>query len=138
MIGPFNRPPAFFGVRFRFRPWSPDDDDEQENNEEDAKEDGGGNQAEAVPAIVPEPGGESSLQEENTGNFVTVRFELYEADPSQMWIEVATNYFVREPIMLDDLALVEKNIMHTFQFATENCKKFLDQFDPPVTDTTGG
>lgn len=137
-VDPFGRPPTFFGVRFRFQPWSSTDQDNDEEDVEngDSGEDGpsSGTSSMAVdqpPTELPAPPAVEAR------GHVTVRFEPYDADPSQVWIEVAAMHFAPEPIMIADLSFVEKNILETWQFAADNCKKFLDQFDPQ-TDITGG
>jgi hypothetical protein len=111
-IGPFGRPPAFFGVRFRFQPWSPPDEDEDEADEEhevNAQE--AGNEAavshppgENLPATIEEADDDETAEAIEARDYVTVRFEPYSEDPSQVWIEVAAGYFAQdEPIRLADL-----------------------------------
>jgi hypothetical protein len=145
-IAPFGRPPTFFGVRFRFAPWRPGEDADDEDGENEA---GDENALEsAAPQADPPTAGEAApvdsgnesgaiQQVEEGRGFVTVRFEPYSEDPSQVWIEVAANYIAPEPIRLDDLSIVEQNILETCRFSTDNCKRFLDQFDPQV-DSPGG
>ena len=95
-IEPFERPPSFFGVRFRFGP-----------------------------AVVDADGNEETHE-----NFASVRFETYSEDPSQVWMEVAATYlFVPVPATLEDTAHVMEHIQESYEFLTERCKAFLDQFD---------
>ena len=139
-IVPFGRPPAFFGVRFRFQPWSPDEEDDPDAEGQES------GVAEAEPAASSSAPGEQEGQAEAEGSgeevaeargYVTVRFEPYSADPSQVWIEVASSYIAEEPITPSDLSFVERNLLETCRFATDNCKKFLDQFDPQTTPEDG-
>jgi hypothetical protein len=132
-ILPFGRPPAFFGVRFRFQPWSPNEEEDPETQEQEA--DVAENEP-SVPSSSPSEQ-EAPAETDDPGEpateargFVTVRFEPYSADPSQVWIEVASSYIAEEPIVPADLSVVKRNLLETCRFATDNCKRFLDQFDP--------
>jgi len=101
-IEPFERPPSFFGVRFRFGP-----------------------------ALIATENGAITEHE----GFVTVRFETYSNDPSQVWMEVLAQYvpLVQEnaPATLESVALFQANIQNAYEFLTEKCKAFLDQYDKP-------
>jgi hypothetical protein len=125
-IAPFGRPPAFFGVRFRFQPWSPEEDEDSQTPDAEAAEvegtDPPGGQVEQdVPAerdVPVESAGESEPTTEARG-YLTVRFEPYQADPSQVWIEVAATYLAQDLMTPDEFSIVETNIRETFTFATE-------------------
>lgn len=142
-IGPFGRPPKFFGVRFRFEPWEPQDELGEEDDEIDdaiaeSAQSGEPNEGEALgkDSAIDETDELDNIPQLIGGRgFVTVRFEPYNEDPSQLWIEVAANYLADEPITLENLSIVRKNILETCQFATDNCKRFLDQFDPTTPNS---
>ncbi|MHC4399593.1 MAG: hypothetical protein ACYTG0_07930 [Planctomycetota bacterium] len=101
-IAPFQRPPSFFGVRFRFGPVILETDEDENTHIE---------------------------------NFASVRFETYEEDPSQVWMEVATTYpLVHVPPMLGDAERIVANIRESYEFLAMRCKEFLDQFDTREED----
>nr|MBA2514608.1 hypothetical protein [Solirubrobacterales bacterium] len=60
--------------------------------------------------------------------YMTLRYETYSKDIKKVWMEVDANY-IEDVIEISNVALIKKNILDTCQFATENAKKFLDQFD---------
>jgi hypothetical protein len=105
-IEPFGRPPAFFGVRFRFPPASFMEDGEDKS--EQGKED-----------------------DSQTEDFSAVRFETYSEDQSKVWMEVSSNRFFQSLLDVsgDGLGEIESGIRTSYRFLTENCKDFLDQFD---------
>jgi hypothetical protein len=120
-IGPFGRPPSFFGVRFRFSPHFEVENSlpEQEGND---------------PAAFPVQESEAEKEAEGTvkevhKGFLTVRFETYSKDPKQVWIEVAASY--PGVFHVGDLEEITANVRETYNFLVENCKGFLDQFDKP-------
>jgi hypothetical protein len=113
-INPFERPPSYFGVRFRFEPQFADDNDKDEDDENDN------------PIMKP-----STDQGEliHTG-FMQARFETYSKDKTQVWIEVTATYpevFIPET----DLEKIVQNIKQTYDFLSVKCKAFIDQFDSP-------
>lgn len=63
-IAPFNRPPQFFGIRFRFPPYE---------------------------IVQEETEGEGEVEGKN--DFTTVRFETWAKDVEQVWIETAMMTF---------------------------------------------
>ena len=140
-IAPFGRPPTFFGVRFRFDPWSPDEEPDSDATENETTDHDVSEIAEDDPPGAGEAedaDDEDAIQQVTEGRgFLTVRFEPYTEDPRQMWVEVAANYIAPEPIIITDLSIMERNILETCRFATDNCKRFLDQFDPQA-DSPGG
>lgn len=110
-IQPFERPPCHFGVRFRFPP----------------------------AAIVIKNGEGETTQ--THGNYATVRFETYEDDPTRVWMEVASEYLLYpNEIGLDDSDKVTEHIRHSYDFLTDQCVQFLNQFDEALSDgnTTEG
>jgi len=115
-IGPFDRPPSFFGLRFRFPP-ALVCRDERENNDGDLTD-------ELLKRAVAE-----GRVEEKSG-FVTLRFESYVRDPHKVWMEVAASYPQSdEPLTIADTERIVRNIRESYQFLTGNGKRFLDQFD---------
>ena len=114
-IEPFERSPSFFGVRFRFGPTivAPRDDSEANHD---------GNVTEVVPNV-------EDSQPATHDSFASMRFETYDKDISQVWMEVAATYFGEMPITLDNIQPVVDNIRNTYQFLAERGKRFLDQFD---------
>ena len=117
-ISPFERPPAYFGVRFRFPPLIAVD-------HEDAETDN--------PMI-----GQAEVQEEEHKGFITLRFETYDKDLKQVWMEVAAMYPFPEPVSLPEhLDAITRNVTDTYHFLAEKGKKFLDQFDVQGIDDGG-
>ena len=111
-IDPFERPPSYFGLRFRFSPHF------EEVSEETA--------AEEKKAIERRGASAEHFREVHKG-FCAVRFETYHKDLKQIWMEVASSY----PGQFSVAAVqdISANIRNTYQFLTEKCKNFLDQFD---------
>lgn len=69
-------------------------------------------------------------------DFVTVRFETFSDDISQVWMEVAATYMLMEKrVALGSTETVQENIHASYKFLTENCRRFLDQFDVPAEET---
>jgi hypothetical protein len=91
-IDPFERPPTFFGIRFRFVPKEFYEDDEQESDEQTLEEptDSG--------AVVQQHG----PVEMERMNFVTLRFETYSKDIKQVWMEAVADY----PNVIDSCILL--------------------------------
>jgi hypothetical protein len=122
VIEPFERPPALFGMRFRFPPVhlvrSPEDEVVVE--EGDAQND---DEADDIELAMSE-----GRVEEKAG-FVVLRFESYAKDPQSVWMEAASTYPLPEPLALDDLEKITENIQTSYEFLTVNSKQFLDQFD---------
>jgi hypothetical protein len=117
-IDPFERPPSYFGVRFRFVPGV-------EEPEEGVSEAAGGT----------EPAREAV---EHKG-FVNLRFETYSKDVKSVWMEVAAVYPFSELIAVPEhLDAITDNILETYRFLAEKSKKFLDQFDVPFPGSEGG
>jgi hypothetical protein len=124
-IGPFERPPALFGVKFRFPPGS--DDEEQEKEEETSE-------SEEVTAKVA-----TNREPIEYRGFVTLRIETYGKDAKQVWMEVSASYPASEPLSIPgDLEVIGNNIKDTYCFLTEKARKFLDQFDCSISEGEGG
>ncbi len=108
-IVPFERPPLFFGVRFRFPP--------------------------------VEIRHEGATEVEKKQDFASVRFETWEKDVKQVWIEVDDSYFFSEPIAIADIGKISHNMKEAHQFLTKKCVNFLNQFDdmpePKDDESTG-
>jgi hypothetical protein len=119
-VDPFERYPSYFGVRFRFLPLKIVQSDAVEGEE---SEDG----------LEPE-----SAEWDNEQGFVTVRFETYDKNAKQIWMEIESRFPCDPPIGTEDgLQKIEGNILTTFDFLSEKCRKFLDQFDISDTDEGG-
>jgi len=117
-IQPFERPPAFFGVRFRFPPVHLVTPRESSGEPDEAEDEDDIEQAIAEGRI-----------EEKAG-FVTLRLESYAQDPSQVWMEVAEMYpHFDSPMALADIQKITSNIQKSYDFLTQNSRSFLDQFD---------
>lgn len=135
----FGRWPSFFGVRFRFLPSDVIRERllaEQDERPDEPKSENSDEQSESQVADGVEPGADNlGLTEfpadDQWKGYVTVRFESYSEDISQVWIEVAATYPVMTFIRRKDMGLIATNIIETHRFATEKCKAFLDQFDRP-------
>jgi hypothetical protein len=110
-IVPFDRPPAFFGLRFRFPPYKIVDDGETEHESEDAAN-------------------EDDIQRE-LRNFVALRFETWGQDVSQVWIEVAAQYLFENPNDVTETQKISDNIKDAYDFLTTKAIPFLNQFDQP-------
>jgi hypothetical protein len=119
-IEPFGRPPSHFGLRFRFLPYSASDIEEQEEDESQSE-----GPFELVSQDPDNPEGEES--------FVSARFETYTKNSKQVWIEVVSSCPCRTAIIPENIAPVNKHILSTYQFATDKCLSFLNQWDikPP-------
>jgi hypothetical protein len=136
-IGPFERPPSYFGVRFRFGPAIEGEDDPPED--EKAKSPGAPEATGTADGIHPVKAAEPSTPAVKTdgGNdrrehrgFLTLRFETYSEDIRQVWMELAATYFFSEKVAAAaDLTEVEQNIREAYQFVSEKAIRFLDQFD---------
>jgi hypothetical protein len=100
-IGPFERPPQFFGVRFRFPPVS----------------------------MIQEGADDGEETVEEKHDFVSVRFETWSRDVHQVWIEVSATYFFQDAINVANTDRIAHNIRDAHQFLTEKCVNFLNQFD---------
>jgi len=99
-IAPFERPPCHFGVRFRFPPAE----------------------------IVTENGDAENTRTHR--NYATVRFETYEGDPSRVWMEVASEYMLYpNEVSLRDTTKIAEHIHRSYEFLTQQCVQFLNQFD---------
>jgi len=115
-IGPFERPPSFFGIRFRFPPALLRRGEEEADTDDLTEE-------EFRRAVA------DGRIEEKSG-FVTLRFESYAKDPCKVWMEVAASYLQsEEPLTIADIPRIVRNIKDSYVFLTENGKRFLDQFD---------
>lgn len=102
-IEPFGRPPAYFGIRFRFPPARMfDKDDDGEPDEESAID---------------------------FDDYVTLRFETYARDVSQVWMEVETMNMFEEVADPKASELFAQNIKRTYGFLSEQAVQFLNQFD---------
>ncbi len=120
-ITPFGRPPSFFGVRFRFAPAT-------QMQPQPPKEQG---TEVASPEEAKTPRGKKKpkkKQEVHHRGFYTLRFETFGDDIKKVWIET-DSVFIEDVIETSDHGAVSHNIRETHAFATENAKKFLDQFD---------
>lgn len=107
-ISRFGRPPAHFGVRFRFPPVTgnaeiPEDNPDEGRGAEDAE-------------IIEKRG------------FCTLRFESYHKNLSQIWVEAASIYPLSPALDLENISQVKENIVETYNFVSEECKGFLEQF----------
>lgn len=122
-VDPFERPPLFFGVRFRFPPVVIEQEKVKPIGE---KEDGSGLES-GQSEVVPEEGEAKEVPRKVMEGFVTVRFETYAEDISQVWMEVTAAYPQTERLLTPRIAA---NISDTYQFL-EKSKRFLDQFDTP-------
>lgn len=102
VINPFERPPSFFGVRFRFSP------------------------------VILETEDAEDAEDAAFESFASVRFETYSEDPSQVWMEVAaTHPLMHVSATLNETEHVIANMVESYEFLTLRCKAFLDQFDTP-------
>ena len=113
-IDPFERPPSFFGVRFRFLPEEMFANDPSEEQERTA-------------------GAESEMTTDGS-DFITMRFETYAHDFSNVWMEIAATYPAIPSLELRDAERIRHNIERTYRFLTERGKRFLDQFDDKADD----
>ena len=129
-IEPFGRPPAFFGVRFRFPPVILLDREEASHNTGEEPSDAQERSLEAPSSIEPAHGDASEGRRVEKRGFVTVRFETHAEDTSQLWMEVTAAYLETDPVLsLRDTERIANNIRETHTFLAQRCKQFLDQFD---------
>lgn len=98
-IHPFGRPPAWFGIRFRFPPM------EWEVEKQD---------------------GTKETKEEDT--FISCRFETYAQDISQVWMEVMSGKLFREAVEVSGFESLIQNVRTTYEFLGRG-RDFLNQFD---------
>jgi len=124
-IDPFERPPSYFGVRFRFS--AVDLHEVQGDADADLNEEGG--ESEPVADVPQETKPPDQAQATEHESYVTLRFETYDKDVTQVWMEAAAVYPLLIPV--GDLDKVEYNIRETYRFLTMKAKKFLDQYDQP-------
>jgi len=135
-IDPFGRPPAFFGVRFRFPPVILEQQGENPEAtgqicDETPTQQGGTDK----PASPIEDRPIADLPVEKKG-FVTVRFETHTEDITQVWMEVNASYPETDlPLSLKDTARIAENIRETHVFLVDKSKRFLDQFDNKSDNT---
>lgn len=116
-IQPFERPPSFFGMRFRFPP--------AQLFRGDAAELGAGKVTEEELKRALADG-----RIEEKAGFITLRFESYARDPHKVWMEVAANYPQSdERLTVAHIPPIVGNIRESYKFLTTNGKRFLDQFD---------
>lgn len=128
-IQPFERPPSFFGVRFRFEPMVISALPESDSGQGDTTE---GQEIAEEAGILEES--ESRIECEG---YVSLRFETYEKDISQVWMEVAAAYPQDTPLTVANTQPITENIRKTYTFLTEKSKRFLDQFDT-ADENNGG
>jgi hypothetical protein len=128
-IAPFRRPPSFFGVRFRFAPSMEVESDSQKVHEEGTEI--------AAEELTGSPKGKKKTKKKPVHHrgFYTLRFETYADDIKKVWIEI-DGLFIEPFIGTTDLVAVAGNMTATHAFATDNAKKFLDQFDKKEEDET--
>jgi hypothetical protein len=109
-IQPFERPPSFFGVRFRFGPQIIED--EEEENAEKPKQD---------PVIHR--------------GYRTLRFETYSRDIKSVWMELAAQDLLeRIAEGAESIKEIVANLRESHGFLTKKAKNFLDQFDTPNSE----
>lgn len=109
-IEAFRRPPQFFGVRFRFPPAQISTD----NDDTDV----------------------ADVEEKD--DFVTVRFETWGKDVSQVWMETDGLTFFSQPIHLTDSEMIGETLTKAYSFLSGECIGFLNQFDNPPNSLGGG
>lgn len=146
---PLGRIPTYFGVRFRFLPMDMlledireelEDEEieaEHEEREDDEPEfDESGDEGEASHDLIIEgPSGSYPIRHMRSDDaMMTLRFETYSNDLSQVWIEAAGEFRAftdKNVFRYDDIELMGNNIKDTYRFIAERCTKFLEQFDRP-------
>jgi hypothetical protein len=139
---PLGRPPAYFGIRFRFLPMYMlmDDFQEEEGQGEGEEKDSYGGMSETD---VEETGAgaiEPLNLNESDNAHMTLRFETYTKDISYVWMEAAAEFraFTRSNVFTaNDVDRIAENIKDTYRFLSERCTKFLEQWDVP-RDVDGG
>lgn len=63
-------------------------------------------------------------------DFVTVRFETFSEDTSLVWMEVAAVHLsLGGPMSFSEIEPIKENVRDSYQFITEKCREFLNQFD---------
>ncbi len=128
-IAPFERPPSFFGIRFRFSPT-------QLLHPKEGEGEGEGEANGLTEEVVQRAVAEGRV--EDKPGFITLRFESYARDPQQVWMEVAAGYLADgEPWAVTDTSAIIGNINDSYKFLTVNGKRFLDQFDTKHEGTEG-
>lgn len=116
-IDPFERPPDYFGVRFRF-PAVNMVLDESEADEGEANTCSQEGSEEGDPKVVP------------LEDFTSLRIEVYGKDPELLWMEVASSYLQTDrPLLLANADKMLQNICKAHTFLTENVVRFLNQYD---------
>ncbi|MEX2286140.1 MAG: hypothetical protein WD648_03560 [Planctomycetaceae bacterium] len=105
-IDPFERPPAFFGIRFRFPPF-----------------------IKLIPEDADKNDDESPAEERH--DFIALRFETWGQDVEQVWMEVVAQYVFQEAIELSNTSKIRDNITDSYNFLTMKGISFLNQFDTP-------
>jgi hypothetical protein len=155
-FAPFERPPSYFGVRFRFLPLHMLGDDDYQSEDEDevsvgeplnesvdhSEEDTNIKDKEESENEDDKNGGseEEESRPESDEGFVTLRFETYHEDPKKIWMEVAMSFrSLDQPGFFDssDIDIFSDNIRETYKFVSERSKRFLDQFDKPNPSSGG-
>jgi thiol-disulfide isomerase/thioredoxin len=124
----FERPPSFFGVRFRFVPFQLIRERTAKRMEEAI------NGTKEIPPEEREKTKAEIMDQINAiqgEGFVTVRFESHAADVSQVWMEASATHLCEAAVTPANLDIVGKNVTGTYQFLTDKCKRFLDLFDEP-------
>lgn len=117
----FERPPSYFGMRFRFHPRS--------FIEVEETSDQAGLPQEEAKASVENEGSTPPAREAMADEaFVTLRFETWEDDVSSIWMEAAAMFLATEGPH-QDLRQIGENIRQVYKFLTRKGKCFLDNFD---------
>jgi hypothetical protein len=80
----------------------------------------------------PKPQQRESGAGEAQEDFVSVRFETYAKEPSLIWMEVRASYV--NPATLSDIDTICANMEITYGFLTNQCVRFLEQFDIKIDD----
>ena len=137
------RRPTYFGVRFRFLPMHMlmediglGGDDEFDGDNEDGGDDDEveGESSQASHGDQRETEDVQSASNLSDDAFMTLRFETYSKDITQVWIEAAAEFraFTEKGVFTSrDIERMGENIKDTYRFITERCVKFLEQFDQP-------
>ncbi len=99
-IEPFGRPPAFFGIRFRF-----------------------------PPVTISDPDGPDDAEPEEREDFVSLRFETWAQDIEQVWMEISAAKVFDNPIDVTETEKIAANFREAYEFLTEKGVGFLNQFD---------
>ncbi len=137
-IDAFERPPLFFGMRFRFPPKSMMEsggDEEDEDDEDDEENEGQSGDVEIREVKEADEAEGAEKDEKGVASdeaSVELRFETYNKDVSQVWMAVSAVYI--GPLSAQDVQGIGENIRATYKFLAEKAKKFLDQFDYPTEE----